>query len=103
MPGDIMQSTNKHKQAMASAAPPPDQEALRRDLTYKLVAFVNRRQWPACPRRLCRRLHGCVPTDFVCANPRPARVLTPEQQTASMAHLHRALARRAAALRGEAR
>jgi hypothetical protein len=100
-----MPHATKHsgKQSAAAAAPPPpDLEEMRKEMTRKLVTLVNRKRWPACPRRACRRQRVCLPVDFACANPRPAPEMTPQQQTASMAHFRRALARRLAALQGEA-
>ncbi len=77
-------------------------EELRYDVTQKLVRFAHRNQWPACPRRACRRSRQCAATDLICANPRPPRVLTAEEDAAMRARLLRDLRRRLAEVEREA-
>jgi hypothetical protein len=83
-----------------SALPEPEQdvEQLRMEITRNLVRFVNRRQWPACPLRACRRLHACAAPDFTCANPVPPGDASPDETAAALAGLRRSLQRRLAEL-----
>jgi hypothetical protein len=91
----------------AAAAPPaepePSLEQLRAELTLKVIRLAGQYQWPACPRRICRRRRACVPAGLQCANPRPAPQITEEERSASMAHFRRALLRRQAELEAEAK
>ena len=96
MPGEFfMPKRSKQSTKEEAAAPKIDAETLRANMTRALVVYANRKQWPACSRRACRRQRRCT-ADMTCANQRPARDLTPEQQAAVIGHLYRALKRRMA-------
>ncbi len=87
----------KAKADSAQAAPPKRSlEELRYELALRVSRLPNRRQWPACPRRACRRLRQCAATDLSCANPRPPRAMTPEEDAFMRARLLRDLRRRLA-------
>jgi hypothetical protein len=79
-------------------------DQLRFSLARKLAIFGNRKQWPACQLRACRRHRQCAAPGLECANPAPPRrVVSPEKDAAAMAHFQRALRRRLAALQAEGR
>jgi hypothetical protein len=83
--------------AVAPAEPEPSVDEMRFQLGRKLEIMVS--DWRQCPRRVCKRLRNCAPTNPDCVSPRrPHRVLTPRQQAAAMASLHRAVRRRLAEL-----
>ena len=116
-----MTASNKHRASQQSAAPKraepraapakrrfedlssEEVDELRRELVRKLVRLVNRRQWPACSLRACRRLRRCEAPDFACANEAPRRPITPEQEAAAKAQLWHGLRRRLAEIEREAR
>ncbi len=92
----------KAKADPAQAAPQPSLEELRYELALRVSRLANQRQWPACPRRACRRSRQCAATDLSCANPRPPRVLTPQEDAFMRARLLRDLRRRLAEIEREA-
>lgn len=92
----------KAKADPAQAAPPqPSLDELRYELALRVSRLANKRQWPACPRRACRRLRQCAATDLRCANQRPPRAMTPEEDAFMRARLLRDLRRQLAEIERE--
>jgi hypothetical protein len=106
MPGDFIMPTRTKQHAAPKAAsaatqepqPERDVDEIRAELALRIVRLAGQYQWPACPRRQCRRQRFCAAVNYQCANPRPAPEMTEEKERAVMGHLKRALTRRAAAL-----
>jgi hypothetical protein len=99
---DTNKSATSKSESKAPAPPPAEDtrtvEEIRHSIIRKLMLFVS--DWRRCPRPACRRRRACAATGLDCASPRnPARPMTPDQETASRAHLKRALERRLAEFR----
>ena len=98
----LNKSATSKSESKAPAPPPAEDtrtvEEIRHSIIRKLMLFVS--DWRRCPRPACRRRRACAATGLDCASPRnPARPMTPDQETASRAHLKRALERRLAEFR----
>jgi hypothetical protein len=82
----------------SAQVPPRDQNEFGLALLRKLTGFLN--HWRSCPVRACRRHRGCASARLECANARPRKPCTPENEQAALAYLQRALARRLAEVKG---
>ena len=73
------------------------QDAALRELDRLRKELNARHEWRRCPRRHCRRARTCASADFEpCALKFERRAMSPQQEAAATAALHKALRRRIA-------